>query len=134
MHEFMSEVLSALSPYLADLAVAAVGVLATLAAVALRKLQAKVSALLDARLTESQRALLHVIATEAYAYAEAEFKAADGPDKMGAALRYASGKLSQAGVNVSADDIRSAIHKAWIDVGGHVKPEQSAGGNIKEAK
>lgn len=117
----MHDIMNAISPYLSEVVVAIVGVLATLAAVGLRKVQAKLSALLDARLTESQRALLHTIASEAYAYAEAEFKGAGGPDKLEAATQYALAKMAGAGVNVAIDDVKSAIHKAWISAGGNVK-------------
>ena len=100
-------------PYIVDVVIAIVGLLVTVLIGAVNKLKKKASDYFDANLTVKQRELLHKIAAEAYAYAESVYKDQNGDEKLIQAFNYVSDKLGDAGLSITADEIRGAIEKAW---------------------
>lgn len=119
----MQTILTALQPYLNEAVNAAILAICSLAFIGAKKLWSKASALIDARLTDTQRATLHKLAAEAYAYAETKLAGSGGSNKLKAAEDYVSARLQALGFSVTTDDIQSAIHSAWISVGGNIKAE-----------
>lgn len=117
----MNTIIEAAQPYITSIVLALIGLLTSVILAGISRLKAKADALLDSKLSESQRALVHTVAAEGFAHAEAEFKGMGGPAKLTAATQYALDKLGKVGVRVSLEEVRSAIHKAWIDVGGDIK-------------
>lgn len=118
----MQTIIEAAQPYITSIVLALIGLLTSVILAGINKLKAKADALLDSKLSESQRALLHTITAEAYAYAEAEYYGQGGPAKLAAATQYALDKLGKLGVTITLKEVQSAIHAAWIDVGGDQKP------------
>lgn len=117
----LNTVIEAAQPYITSIVLALIGLLASVVLAGINKLKARVEELLNSRLSESQRALLHTIASEAFAYAETEWKGKGGDAKLTAAMQYVLDKLGQYGIAVTAEEIQSAIHAAWIAAGGNKK-------------
>ncbi|MNW60256.1 Phage holin protein [compost metagenome] len=59
--------------------------------------------------------MLHKVASEAFAYAETQFKDAKGTAKMNQAFIYTSEKLGKIGIKVTPDEINAAIEKAVLE-------------------
>lgn len=72
------------------------------------------------------QALLWAKAVEAYVYAETAFKDLDGAGKLNEALRFVEDKLTQLGISFTAEEIRAAIEKAWIEYEGKDKEDKMA--------
>lgn len=122
----MQTFITLIQPYLDDLAAAVITVLVSLAIVGIRKIGGSVIALIEARLTDTQRSTLHKAATEAYAYAEIAFNGLGGAKKLEEAEKYVSNVLTAKGIDITPTEIQSAIHAAWIAAGGVVKPTDTA--------
>lgn len=111
----MKVIFEEVQPYVSTIVLAIVGFLATLILGVINILKAKAGAYIDAKLTATQREMLHRIAGEAYAYAETVLRGAGGEAKLSEALQYASNQLKKRGINVSAEEIQAAIEKAWLE-------------------
>lgn len=72
------------------------------------------------------QALLWAKAVEAYAYAETVFAELEGADKLSEALQYLSSKLTLLDISFSAEEIRAAIEKAWMEYEGKDKKNTTA--------
>jgi hypothetical protein len=110
----VEQIAKELQPVVLTVVTALIGLLTTYALIGIRKLQQKGEAWLEARTTSTQRDTLHKIAQEAFAHAETAWKDWDGQDKLQAAFDYASRQLKGAGVNVTSDEMKAAIHAAWL--------------------
>lgn len=109
-----NQIIEVLQPIVITVVTAIVGLLASYALVAVNKLKDRAAAWLDARTTESDRQTLHKIAQEAFAYAETAFTTPAGDNKLEAALGYAIDKLQAVGIQLSQEEIKAAIHDAWL--------------------
>lgn len=110
----MQTVIDQVQPYITTVVLAIIGVLATVILRAIALLQAKADSWFDAKLSVSQRELLHKIATEGFAYAQTVYKDLGGDDKLRYALTYASKQLEIRGVIVSTEEIRAAVEDAYL--------------------
>ncbi|MNM07370.1 Phage holin protein [compost metagenome] len=109
-----------------QVSVVVVAVLSTLATIVLSLLallQMRVKLWINRKTSLVERELIHKIASEAYAFAEKEFKDNGGPTKLSEAYNYASRLLGNAGIKVAPEEIKSAIEKAVLD---YNKPSKSA--------
>ncbi len=70
---------------------------------------------LQAHTTSQERAMLHRIGEEAFAFAKTVFIDHDGPTKLAAATAYLSSRLIEKGINVTPDEMRATIEKAYLD-------------------
>ncbi|MCM3130925.1 phage holin [Paenibacillus sp. MER 78] len=107
------DVLDQAQPYIVAIVLAIIGLLTKVIVGAINKLTKKASDYFDANLSVKQREMLHKIAAEGYAYAESVYKDYGGEEKLNQAFNYVSSKLGDAGLNISSDEIRGAIEKAW---------------------
>ncbi|WP_339248274.1 phage holin, LLH family [Paenibacillus sp. FSL R10-2796] len=110
----MQPIIDQAQPYITAVALAIVGVLATVILRAVALLQQKANSWFDAKLSVSQRELLHKITTEAVAYAETLFRQADGEKKLGNAILYVEEQLDKKGISFSSVEITSAIEHAYL--------------------
>lgn len=101
-------------PYITAVVVAIVGVLATVILRTISLLQVKADSWFDAKISVSQRELLHKISTEGFAYAQTVYKDLGGADKLQQALAYASDQLEVRGIKVAPEEIRAAVEKAYL--------------------
>jgi len=118
----MNEVWDQVQPQVATVAVAVVGILATVVLSLLALLQKRVKLWIESKTSLAERELIHKIASEAYAFAEKEFKDNGGATKMSEAYNYASRLFGNAGIKVSPEEIKAAIEKAVLDY----KPQSKA--------
>ncbi|MEC0235248.1 phage holin, LLH family [Paenibacillus kribbensis] len=81
----------------------------------LNTVKGKANAWLEARTTAAQREVIHKIAGEGFAFAQTAFKQAGGERKLQEALQYASLRLTEQGIVVSATELQAAIEKAYLD-------------------
>lgn len=109
----INDIMEQAQPYISSIIVAIIGLVATVIIGAVNKLKKKANDYFEANLTVKQRELLHTIAAEAYAYAESVYKDQGGDEKLNQAFNYVSSKLGDAGLNITAEEIRGAIEKAW---------------------
>lgn len=117
----MQTIMEYAQPYISDAVQALFLLLVSLAFVGLRKIRDKAAELIDARLTDTQRATVHKLAAEAFAFAETAYAGAGGANKLAAAEKYVSDKLQVIGISMSPEEIQSTIHAAWIASGGNIK-------------
>ncbi|QSF42638.1 phage holin, LLH family [Paenibacillus tianjinensis] len=110
----MQTVIDQAQPYITTVVLAVVGILAAVILRAVALLQVKADTWFDAKLSVSQRELLHKIATEGFAYAQTVYKELGGEDKLQQALAYASDQLNVRGIKVSKEEIRAAIENAYL--------------------
>lgn len=108
-------IIETVQPYVSTIATAVVGVLVTFILAGLNTLKVKANAWLDARTTATQREVIHKVAGEAFALAQTTFKDAGGVRKMQEALQYASLRLTEQGIIVSATELQAAIEKAYLE-------------------
>ena len=111
----MQNVIETIQPAINTIVTAVVGVLVTFVLAGLNKLKVKANTWLEARTTVAQREVIHKIAGEGFAFAQTEFKQAGGERKLQEALQYATLRLAEQGITVSAVEIRSAIEKAYLE-------------------
>ncbi|HEY2492171.1 MAG TPA: phage holin, LLH family [Paenibacillus sp.] len=110
----MQLIIDQAQPYITAVALAIVGVVATVILRAVAFLQQKANSWFDAKLSVSQRELLHKIAYEGFAYAQTVYKDLGGEDKLQQALVYASNQLEARGIKVAPEEIRAAVEKAYL--------------------
>ncbi|WP_060862951.1 phage holin [Paenibacillus riograndensis] len=111
----MKEVWDQVQPQVATVVVTLIGIGATVAVSMLALLQRKVKVWLASKTSLAERELIHKIASEAYAFAEKEFKTLGGPTKLSEAYNYASKLLDNAGLNIAPEEIKAAIEKAVLE-------------------
>ncbi|MNB67128.1 hypothetical protein D3C75_136120 [compost metagenome] len=73
---------------------------------------------LETQALKNKQNLLWQVAQEAYARAEAAVYSADATEKKSIAYGYAAKKLSEQGIDVTADEIQAKIQEAWIKLEG----------------
>lgn len=110
----MQTVIDQAQPYITTVVLAIIGVLATVILRTIALLQAKADSWFDAKLSVSQRELLHKIASEGFAYAQTVYKELGGEEKLQQALVYASDQLEARGIKVAPEEIRAAVEKAYL--------------------
>jgi hypothetical protein len=110
----MQPIIDQAQPYITAVALAIVGVLATVILRAVGLLQQKANSWFDAKLSVSQRELLHKIASEGFAIAQTVYKDLGGEEKLQQALLYSSDQLASKGIKVSTEEIRAAIEDAYL--------------------
>jgi len=103
-----------IQPALATIVIALVGILTTVILSLLALLKTRVNLWIDTKTSASQRDLLHKICNEAFAHAETLFQGQGAVRKMNEALQYASDKLGRLGIKVSTEELKAAIHDAWL--------------------
>lgn len=69
---------------------------------------------LQAHATAQQRDTLHRLGEEAFAFAKTVYINHDGPSKLAAAVAYLSSRLKEKGIDVTADEMRATIEKAYL--------------------
>lgn len=111
----MKEIWDQVQPQVATVVVTLIGIIATVALSLLAVLQSKVKIWLASKTSLAERELIHKIASEAYAFAEKEFKTLGGPTKLSEAYNYASNLLMKSGMQVAPEEIKAAIEKAVLD-------------------
>lgn len=111
----MQTIFEQVQPYVTTIVLAVIGLLVTFILGVINTVKAKIVAYFDAKLSTEQRALLHRIAGEAYAYAEATFRDGAGHAKLEEAMQYASKQLKKRGIEVAAVELQAAIEKAWLE-------------------
>lgn len=111
----MKEVWDQAQPQVVTVVLALIGLLATVALSLLAVLQSRIKVWLASKTTLNERELIHKIATEAYAFAEKEFKSLGGPTKLSEAYNYASKLLDKSGISIAPEEIKAAIEKAVLD-------------------
>lgn len=111
----MNEIMDQLQPYITSIVVAVVGILTTIVLAFIAQLKTKVNLWIDTKTSASQRELFHKIANEAFAHAETVFSSETSRNKLNKAFIYASAKLSDLGIDVTAEEIHAAIEKACLD-------------------
>lgn len=111
----MQTIIETVQPYVSTIVTAVVGVLVTIILAGLNTLKVKANAWLDARTTAAQREVIHKVAGEAFALAQTTFKDAGGVRKMQEALQYASLRLTEQGIVVSATELQATIEKAYLE-------------------
>jgi len=80
-----------------------------------RQLKKKAEEYYKSRTTAEQRAVLSVMARDAFAFVEAVYKDLDGPKKLKEAMMMVSRRAREAGLNIDEEDIRAAIESAWLE-------------------
>jgi len=111
----MQNIWEQIQPQVSGIVLTIVGILATVVLSLLALLKVRVSLWIDTKTSAAQRELLHKIANEAFAYAEATLNSGDGRLKLNQAFLYASEKLGKLGIQVSSEEINAAIEKACLD-------------------
>lgn len=111
----MDTLVEAAQPYVVTIITAILGTVTTFVLIGVRSLQAKGEKLIEARTTAAQREQLHKIAAEAFAFAQTLYKDFEGPEKLDQAISYASRQLYDRKIEMSPEEIRAAIEKAYLD-------------------
>lgn len=103
-------------PYLETIVTAIIGLLAMLILAFIARLRTQVEAWLTARTSSAQREILHKLAAEAYAWAESQYGAGAGHQKLAEAVRYVLERLRLDKIGLSAEDVTAAVQKAWAEL------------------
>lgn len=86
----------------------------------LSKLKTNVVQYLEAHTGNNQRAVLDSLAKETFAFAETVYKDLQGPDKLSHALSFLVEKATKHGFNITPEEARSLIEKAWLESRKHL--------------
>ncbi|WP_068499793.1 phage holin, LLH family [Paenibacillus kribbensis] len=111
----MQTLIEGVQPYVTTIVTGVVGVLTTFVLAGLSTVKVKVNSWLEARTTATQREVIHKIAGEGFAFAQTAFKQAGGERKLQEALQYATLRLAEQGITVSAVELQAAIEKAYLE-------------------
>lgn len=111
----MQPIIDSIQPYVSTVVTAAIGVLTTIVLAGLNNVKVKVNTWLEARTTAAQREVIHKIAGEGFAFAQTAFKEAGGERKLQEALQYATLRLAEQGITVSAVELQAVIEKAYLE-------------------
>jgi hypothetical protein len=68
-----------------------------------------------AKTTATQREWLRLVGVEAFHYAERAFVLLDGPAKLNEAVKYVLDRAEPLGIEVTYQEIRAVIEKAWSE-------------------
>lgn len=112
--------------YIDQIVQALMGLLVVLAMGVIGSLRMKAAAWFSARTTVQEREILHRLAAEGMALAEAEARRIGAADKLDTALKYALGRLRSLGLKVDAVTVKAAIEKAVLDYNTAAKATGSA--------
>lgn len=112
-----------LQPYIDTIVQALLGLLVTFLLGVVAVFRGKVKEWLETRTSAQQRDILHRLAGEAAALAEATYKDAGGPEKLSEAYAYVLERAAELGISINRDSIRAAIEKAVMDYNAKVKGE-----------
>lgn len=82
---------------------------------------------LNAHLDAKQRELLHLLAREAYAFAETSYRELKGHEKLAHALDYLETQAKARGIPFEAEQAKAAIEQAWLEIEG--LPKRLKGGD-----
>ena len=104
-----------ISPYVTQVLLALVALLAVLVRIWLDGLRKKAEAYYEARTTAEQRQILALLGKEAFSFAETVYRELDGPGKLERAVEYVKLKAAAAGIYVAAEEIRAVVEAAWLD-------------------
>ncbi|MFN0222101.1 phage holin, LLH family [Paenibacillus sp. KR2-11] len=115
-------IMEIIQPFVNDITKSVLTITALLLLAGLNQVKSKALELYKAKTTDTQREVLKKVGVEAFAHAETLFKGMGGEAKLDAAFEYASKKLGQLGINLSAEEIKASIHKAWLDHNAKVQP------------
>nr|WP_315990772.1 phage holin, LLH family [Desulforamulus aquiferis] len=66
-------------------------------------------------MSAAQRATLAILGREAFAFAETVFRELPGPEKLAEAVKYLEDKAIKLGIQVTLDEARASIEKAWLE-------------------
>lgn len=111
----MDQIWQEISPVLSNIVVELIKLLALAVLAGFGLLQLKVKSAIDTVKDKNNREMLHKIANEAFAHAEALFGSESGRQKLGKAFIYASSKLGNLGIKVTDDEINAAIERACLE-------------------
>lgn len=111
----MQTIIETVQPYVSTISTAVVGVLTTVILAGLNTVKIKANTWLETRTSTAQRELIHKIAGEGFAFAQTAFKQAEGERKLQEALQYATLRLAEQGITVSAVELQAAIEKAYLE-------------------
>ncbi len=106
--------INAVQPYILGILQVILFVLVGVLISALLKVKGFVINWLLAHTTAKQRDTLHQLGEEAFAFAKTVYINHDGPTKLAAAVAYLSSRLREKGLNVTPDEMRAAIEKAYL--------------------
>jgi hypothetical protein len=138
----MQTIIENVQPYVSTIVTAGAGVLTAIILAGLNTVKVKVNTWLEARTTAAQREVIHKIAGEGFAFAQTAFKQAGGERKLQEALQYATLRLAEQGITITAVELQAAIEKAYLEykaktrtvVAAEPKPtEDAAQAAVKEA-
>lgn len=104
-----------ISQHLTEVLIALIGLLAVYVKIWLNDLKKKAEAYYEARTTAAQRETLQKLGAEAFAFAETVFREMKGPDKLAEAVKYLEDKAWQLGINISFEEARAAVERAWLE-------------------
>ncbi|MFC3800016.1 phage holin, LLH family [Cohnella sp. GCM10012308] len=120
--------------YIDQIVQALMGLFVVLAMGVIGSLRMKTAAWFSARTTVQEREILHRLAAEGMALAEAEASRIGAADKLDTALKYALGRLHSLDLKVDAVTVRAAIEKAVLDYNATAKATESAYAPCSEQK
>lgn len=112
--------------YIDQIVQALTGLLVVLTLGVIASLRVRINAWLATRTSAQQREILHRLAAEGMALAEAELHGIGSADKLDAALQYALGRLRALGLKLDALTVRAAIEKAVLDYNAAAKAHIAA--------
>lgn len=108
MHDF-------LQPYLSDVVNALVGLAVASIIALVARFRVSLVSYITTHTNASQRSILHVVSSEAVAYAATVFKEQNGDQKLESALTYVNTRLKPLGISFSVEELRGAVEKAYSD-------------------
>ena len=115
--------MQSIQPYIETIVNALIGVIALALIAFLREARQKITSWMEANTNQSQRATLHLIAMEGWAYAEKLYTDLKGEDKMKQALLYVYERAREKGIPIDAKAIQNIIEKAVLDYNAQVKSQ-----------
>lgn len=104
-----------ITQYATEIILALIGLLAVYVKIWLDGLKKKAEAYYDARTTAAQRETLERLGWEAFAFAETVYREMKGPDKLAEAVKYLEDKALRLGINITFEEARAAVEKAWLE-------------------
>lgn len=107
-----------LTPYISEGLTILVQIAALAVFYGLAILKRKTEAYIAAHTDAKQAELLHLLAREAYAFAETAYRDLAGHEKLSHALDYLEQQAKAKGIPFDADAAKTAIEKAWLETEG----------------
>lgn len=100
--------------YLTEIILTILAILTVLIKNWFEQLRRKVLVYLEMKTTKEQRKVLSILAEEAFALAESAAKDLDGVRKLVLATEWLVSKAKKCGIDISAEDARATIERAWL--------------------